>query len=35
LRPHRFGGRRSDFFQQENWRRAICDFFNSIGHKLP
>jgi hypothetical protein len=25
------GGRRSDFLQQENWRRAIWDFCNNIG----
>ena len=24
------GGRLSDFLQQENWRRAIWDFFNNI-----
>jgi hypothetical protein len=24
------GGRRSDFLQQENWRRAIWDFCNNI-----
>ena len=25
------GGRRSDFFQQKNRRRAIWDFYNNIG----
>jgi hypothetical protein len=30
-RPHFL---KSDFFKQENWRRAIWDFFNSIGQKL-
>jgi hypothetical protein len=25
------GGPRSDFLQQENWRRAIWDFCNNIG----
>jgi hypothetical protein len=28
------GGRRSDFLQQENWRRAIWDFCNNIGTSL-
>jgi hypothetical protein len=30
----RISGRRSDFLQQENWRRAIWDFCNNICQEL-
>jgi hypothetical protein len=34
IEANSIGGRRSDFLQQENWRRAIWDFCNNIGTKL-